>query len=140
MDQWRCQKFTELWRETNRNKDEDHGLPEDSLEYLEEETLTIEGSEDVDTKIKSTHHYLRAEPTFELLKAVLRCIKIFNDCGEVNIAGLIQGANVKAALRCRLTGRSSTLKNSETAGKRRFGRANHQLMYVIAQVSRNLLF
>ena len=125
MDQWRYHKFRELWRETNRSKDEVQWLPGDCLE----------GSEDVDTKIKSTHHYLRAEPTLELLKAVLRCIQIFNDGGEVDIARLIQGANVKVAFRCRLTGRSSTLRNSETAGMRRFGRANHQLMYVIAQVS-----
>ena len=135
---WRNHEFTELWKMVVQQD------LEETLEKSEKvETSTLvetSGVEDEVLRIKS--HYLRRKPTFALLSTVLRYIKTLTDGGlhsdktvQRIVGRVLIGAHMAVAYKNRSTGRNIIVKNCDAISKKSFPRANHQLMYAIAQVN-----
>ena len=110
--------------------------------------MTLDGpgieARDVPFLIESTRtrHYLKREPTYELLNTVLKYVELLQEGGlqshktiQLHMSKLLVGTHMTVAFRNRSTGRPKIAHNLAAISKKKFPRSQYELMYTIAQHS-----
>ena len=98
---------------------------------------------DVQVLIESTRtrHFLKWKPTYALLEVVLKYLEVINEEGlqsdktiQRHVNKLLVGTHMTVAYRNRANGRPKIVHDLEAVNKKKYPRAQYQLMYLIAQV------
>ena len=88
-----------------------------------------------------TQHFLKRKPTYALLNTVFKYLELLTEAGlqsaktvQRNVFKLLPGIHMKVAFRNRQTGQVKIVKNLAVISRKKFPRAQYQLMYIVAQV------